>query len=252
MAFADMQLAFHHSVPKQFNEPELNEDFYLPSHTTWPGPFVLSDGASESYDARAWSRIVVTFYRKQSRFDHEYLTKIERFYVGLRDPSLLSWSQLASFERGSFATLLGLHVADNGMSVGITAIGDSLAAFGSRDEFRSSFPYSSPEQFAAKPLLISTRPDRNTALLRAPQRFQESWNLFGFENVTVMAMTDALGAWLLTEPSTRFGVLARMRDAQTFAKFIEDERARGQLRRDDSTLLVLKRASGLPCRRTRR
>jgi hypothetical protein len=151
----------------------------------------------------------------------------------------MSWSQQAAFQRGSFATLLALHIATDARRVDVLAIGDTIAAYGIKHTFRKSFPYASADQFASRPLLISTRQERNQILFRNTRRFKTSWNVAAIRNLTVMAMTDALGAWLLSDPESRFGILARIRTRRSFITLVEDERQAGRIRRDDTTLLIL-------------
>jgi hypothetical protein len=232
-----MHLVFHHSVAKQLHEPELNEDYYRPTRHVPNGPLVVSDGASESYDARTWSRLLVSRYRKRPRFDAAWIAQATARYAAYRTSSTLSWSKQAAFERGSFATLLALHLARDFSRADILAVGDSLAVFGIDGVICNSFPYTSPDRFSERPLLISTLSDRNCGLLQDMDRFWTSWTLS--TDSTLMAMTDALGAWLLTEPTSRFPILASMRSRRDFAELIETERIARRLRRDDATLLVL-------------
>jgi hypothetical protein len=136
-----MHLVFHHSVAKQLHEPELNEDYYRPTHHVPNGPFVVSDGASESYDARIWSRLLVSRYRKRPRFDASWIAQATARYAAYRNPSTLSWSKQAAFERGSFATLLALHLARDFSRADFLAVGDTLAVFGIDGVICNSFPY---------------------------------------------------------------------------------------------------------------
>jgi hypothetical protein len=234
-----MRLVFHHSVPKRTSEPELNEDYYLPVCPSQGGPFVLSDGASESYDARTWSRLLVRRYRRRPSFSPAWVSQATANYVAIRDRSKMSWSQQAAFQRGSFATLLAVNIATDARRVDVLAIGDTIAAYGIKHTFRKSFPYASADQFASRPLLISTRQERNQTLFRDTRRFRTSWNVAAIGDLTVMAMTDALGAWMLSDPEARFSVLARIRTPYSFVKLVENERQAGRIRRDDTTLLIL-------------
>jgi hypothetical protein len=234
-----LRLLFHHSVSKRINERILNEDCYRPKHQIGKGPFVLSDGASESYDARVWSHLLVKSYRKRPCFSPEWVQQAVRRYATYRDVAGLSWSQQAAYERGSFATLLAVHVGENGPRADIVAVGDSIAVIGENGVLTASFPYSSPDQFAERPLLISTRADRNNWIAEVdPDRFRIAWQLSG-SGVSLMAMTDALGAWLLTKPAERFPLLASIRSRALFTELVESERNSGRMRRDDTTLLVL-------------
>jgi serine/threonine protein phosphatase PrpC len=232
-----MHLVFHHTVGKQPQEPRQNDDYYSPNSFSEEGPFVISDGASESYDAKTWSRLLVRLYRRQPEFSSEWVDHATAFYTSSYDVASLSWSRQAAFERGSFATLLAIH-ANGGQQAEILAVGDSLAVLGNGGCFRQSFPYETPEQFAAHPLLISTVKARNAALLESdPRSFRTSWKLDS--RASILAMTDALGQWLLSDPAGRYPVLANLRDRRQFATLVETERAERRMKRDDTTLLVL-------------
>jgi hypothetical protein len=234
-----LRLQFHYSVAKQISEPELNEDAYRPKHLYSEGPFVLSDGASESYDARSWSHLLVRRYRHQPQFDEQWIARAVQHYTMRRNPANLSWSKQAAFERGSFATLLAIHIRNGATQAEVIAVGDSIAVLGTSGSFCASFPYTSADQFKSEPLLISTRSDCNNCLFESdPSRFRAIWKL-GPLRTNLMAMTDALGAWLLTEPESRFPILASLRSRSAFAKLVETERSADRMRRDDTTLLVL-------------
>jgi hypothetical protein len=235
-----MHLAFHHSVGKQLSEPELNEDYSRPKQLFSKGPFAVSDGASESYDARTWSKLLVNLYIECPRFDETWVQEAVKRYAETHNGLKLSWSQEAAFERGSFATLLSLHLTDDGSQVNVLAVGDSISVLGEGDTFCYSFPYSSADQFNARPLLISTRADRNVELFNQdPTNFRITWQLAGHRRPRILAMTDALGAWLLTDPTGRFPILATLRSHAAFESLVESERLAGRMRRDDTTLLCL-------------
>jgi hypothetical protein len=202
---------------------------------------VLSDGASESYDARRWSRLLVDNYLKRPEFDATWVDEVTKHYALLYQHVQLSWSQQAAFDRGSFATLLALNLDEPSSKVSLLAIGDSIAVVGDNNKIRDSFPYSSASEFEQRPLLISTRPERNAEFFRNSLRpVHTSWTLEGLERACILAMTDALGAWLLSDPAQRYAVLSRMRSNAEFVDLIEAERTSGRIRRDDTTLLVIK------------
>jgi hypothetical protein len=113
-------------------------------------------------------------------------------------------------------------------------IGDSLAVLDDGSEIRATFPYSEPEQFRANPLLLSTIQDRNAAILGA--NFTAHWRLEGTSKI--YCMTDAIGAWLLSDRSDRMGHLRTLRKRAEFVALVEGARADGSMRRDDTTLVV--------------
>jgi hypothetical protein len=186
-----------------------------------------------------WSHLLVRRYRQQPHFDERWVDQAVQHYATRHDPAHLSWSKQAAFERGSFATLLAIHIRNGASQAELLAVGDTIAVLGISGVFCTSFPYTSADQFKTNPLLISTRHDCNGGLFETdPSRFRAIWTLLPFQS-KLMAMTDALGAWLLAEPHSRFPVLADLRSRTRFIKLIENERLAGRMRRDDTTLLIL-------------
>lgn len=226
-----MRVLHRWTVGKQVAEPHLNEDATACANVK--GIYAVSDGASESFASRRWARILVARYVRQPIIDESWLAHAIASYWATFDRAAMSWSAQAAFDRGSFATLLGLRFDTSGVS--ILGIGDSLAVLDDGAEIRATFPYTEPEQFRANPLLLSTIHDRNSAILAG--EFTTHWCLD--RSSKLFCMTDAMGAWLLSDRPER---TARLRALQTRAEFValvENARADGTMRRDDTTLLVI-------------
>jgi hypothetical protein len=219
------------TVGKQVTEPHLNEDAIKCSDAR--GIYAVSDGASESFASRRWARILVARYVRQPQVDAAWLAHAIGNYQAGFDRAAMSWSAQAAFDRGSFATLLGLRFGSDGVS--ILGIGDSLAVLDDGAEIRATFPYSEPEQFRANPLLLSTIHDRNEAILGAD--FTTHWPLEG--SPKLFCMTDAIGAWLLSDRPERMARLRSLQSQAEFVALVEEARANGTMRRDDTTLLVV-------------
>ena len=218
---------------------EANEDAWQHSHK---GAGAVSDGASVSFDSASWSHLLARRYAQHPDFDAAWLEEAITAYAKVHDRDGLPWMQQAAFDRGSFASLLG--VRDSGEDrVTILAIGDSLAVLCDGDQIVASFPYVSPEQFDARPQLLSTN--------RAENRFlddpgaiadrQCEWDLGPLENPALLCVTDALGRWLLSQQGTEPSPIAKLRrikKPRAFTRFVGAERAAGRMRRDDTTLLA--------------
>ncbi|MBF0270357.1 MAG: hypothetical protein HQL44_17390 [Alphaproteobacteria bacterium] len=230
-----MRVVFAAKVPKLASEPELMEDAYNAKH--YRGLYAVSDGASESYSSAAWARTLVNHFVDNPGVTASWVAAATKEYNSHFNPETMSWSAQAAFDRGSFATLLGLQVS--GDRARILGIGDSLAVLVSEGRLVASCPYQDAEQFKSRPVLLSTAPEKNMALL-APgtmKRLTTVWNLRGFKSPTILMMTDAVGAWLLTDPDARLQRLLALPSRTAFAALVEGERAAGNMRRDDSTLL---------------
>lgn len=114
------------SVPKDLERSEQNEDVWAMSETLTR--FALSDGASESYDSRAWAPLLVKKYVADPRLLPAWIDEAVADYAQRIDFKALPWSQQAPYKRGRFITLLGLQqLAESGRAVEVFAIGDSLA-----------------------------------------------------------------------------------------------------------------------------
>ena len=100
------------SVPKDIERPDQNEDCWALDKTLTC--FALSDGASESYDSRAWAQLLVKKFARDPSFSPVWVAEAVAEYVQCIDYGALSWSQQPAFERGSFATELGLQLAESG------------------------------------------------------------------------------------------------------------------------------------------
>lgn len=226
-----MRLLHRWTVGKQASEPLLNEDASACAHVK--GIYAVSDGASEAFASRRWARILVSRYIRRPVVDEAWLAQAIVSYHSAFDRAAMPWSAQAAFDRGSFATLLGLRFDAAGVS--LAGIGDSLAVLDDGAEIRATFPYSEPEQFRANPLLLSTIHDRNSAIFCAD--FTTRWSLDS--SSLVFCMTDAIGAWLLYDRPERMARLRALRTRAEFVALVEGARADGSMRRDDTTLLVI-------------
>jgi len=152
-----LPLAF--SIPKA--ESRQNEDSFCRSAK---GVYALSDGASVSFDSASWSRILVRRYIRDPELTREWLSAAMAEFRKLYDRDNLPWMQQASFDRGSFASLLGVRVVDDGRLIQVLAIGDSLAVLCDGDCIKATFPLSAASEFTRSPQLLCTNPAENVFL----------------------------------------------------------------------------------------
>src|SRR5215470_15490629 len=155
---AGLPLAF--SVPKVFGEGR-NEDSFSRSRK---GVYALSDGASVSFDSASWARILVRRYTRNPEFTREWLAAAIAEFRKLYDRDSLPWMQQASFDRGSFASLLGVRVIDQGRLIQVFSIGDSLAVLCDGDCIQATYPLSTASEFSRSPQLLCTNPVQNAFL----------------------------------------------------------------------------------------
>jgi len=237
-----MRLLFVGSCPKDPNGSDINEDRW--AHFGNGGTLALCDGASESFDSSVWAQILADkFVLDPAVTTPEWLSDALAEYAARHDFSSMSWSRQASYERGSFSTLLGVqHIAGNS-TVEILAVGDSLAVMADGDIFFSSWPYSDPESFKDRPTLFSTLAAHNSFVSEP-----DFWTVHGkhFElsqlaTPRLLCVTDALGEWLLRQVGSGGDGLSRLlaiASEEELIALVVEERAAGLMRIDDSTLIV--------------
>lgn len=226
------------SVPKEAERQELNEDAWSVNEA--PTCIAVSDGASESYDSQRWARLLVQAYVRDQGVSPEWVARRVQDYVDAVDYQALSWSRQAAFDRGSFATLLGLELAPNGVDAEVLAIGDSLAVHVRGASMLASYPFTQPEQFDARPQLLSTI-SANNGFVGASEFFkQNSSSTWAIQpGDFIYLVTDAVGHWLLREiPSDHaLDVLGALRTPEDFGALVTALRQERRMRLDDSTVI---------------
>jgi hypothetical protein len=237
-----MRVVFQGSIPKG-DTAGGNEDCFAWSERKQL--FAISDGASVSFDSAAWSKILVRRFARNPTITREWVSTAAREFAGIHDRDSLSWNMQAAFDRGSFATLLGVQVDAAQHTISVTAIGDSVAVLVDNSEVLDSFPLSLPEQFDLTPALISTRDDKNEFIcaLFSEGRLQRMWSTLGMKTPEVFCMSDALAAWFLAGDAgeeSPIQLLRALRGKRNLRRLIERETSAGRMRRDDVTLLRLR------------
>lgn len=235
------RILFDGTVAKHLDAPHDNEDAYRIGQNR--GRVVLSDGASESFDAKSWANLVVDQFLDSEPSDEQLGFCIEA-YGRLHNPQTLSWSKAAAYERGSFATLVTAQNDSNRKTVTVTILGDSLVAWCNSNGEIETAPYVHAHQFDDKPTLLATRRELNIEVIISNQGpwTRREWNYDQQETCMLLCMTDALGAWLLHRQeqgdSDAFKRLSEIRNQEAFLELVETERASGAMRRDDTTLII--------------
>lgn len=233
-----LRIVFQGSVPKDDGPDATNEDSIAVDEARQR--FALSDGASESYHSGLWSKLLSeAWVAGGHHVSRTGLESVIRRYEEACDPESLSWSKRGAFDRGSFATLLGIEV--RGDALRVTAFGDSIVVASPIDESFRSFPYTTVDEFERRPLLLATVRVANVEVLqrRASRSKIVRWPLA--PGIALLAMTDALGQWLFRQnanDSSR-SALEQIRTVAQLSALVDSERAAGRMRRDDTTLLHL-------------
>ncbi len=237
-----MRVVFCGQVPKDPNYPEATEDVVEIAQDA--GRLAISDGASESFDSRTWAQLLVENFARSPELSSGWLSEVVRQYNERYDLSTLSWSKYAAFERGSFATLLGLEVFPSHSAVDILSVGDSLAVLLSDAEMIDSFPYSDAQQFQQRPELFCTNPSHNGFIEDSDffSRHHKTWCFKHLKNPVVLCMTDALGEWALKmaqEGDPQWATLQSITEEAQLQSIVRTERQNKRMRVDDVTLVSI-------------
>lgn len=156
----------------------------------------------------------------------------------------MSWSKQAAFERGSFATLIGVEQFEEHEAVEVLAVGDSIALLVDDGRLIRGWPFEDPERFKERPTLLATVAGHNDFI-----NVSGFWTLHGktfhlkeLVDPRLICMTDALGEWALKEALAGGSGLAELLSLNTeeqLSELVVRERSERRMRVDDSTLLVL-------------
>lgn len=237
-----MKIVFAGVVPKELTIPESNEDKFSFSHDG--RRLALCDGASESFDSKLWAEVLSTLFVDDPKVGPDWVAIALRSYSAVYDHGTMSWSKQAAFERGSFATLLGVEEDSTHNSVEILAVGDSVALLISGRELVQSWPYSDPECFKQRPNLLATVNTHNNFVGQSGfwTEHGKTFDLEGLDNPILLCMTDALGEWALRQAllgGEGLSELLSVSSEDALIMLVERERAAKRMRVDDSTLIVL-------------
>jgi hypothetical protein len=237
-----MRLRFAGQVPKDSAFPDANEDALNVEIEL--GRVAVSDGASESFDSRTWASILASRFVQCPELTEAWLSEALGDYASRFDPANLSWSKQAAFERGSFATLLGLEQSTEYTTVDVIGIGDTVAVLVGASGFIDSHPYGKSEQFQQRPELFCTNPVHNAFFTTAEffLRHHKTWSLNGMTAAHILCMTDALADWAFRNAEAGQPVwdqLIAICDAPALEALVQRERQTKAMRVDDTTLVTI-------------
>ncbi|MCI0719650.1 MAG: hypothetical protein L0338_11880 [Acidobacteria bacterium] len=225
------------TIPKSEAGDWKNEDTFRADRRR--GIFALSDGASESFCSYLWARLLVREYVSKPSPSAEWIARPRRLYHAGFNREELSWSAQGAYDRGSFATLLGIKMSPDASYATVNVVGDSIAVVVKEGAFVSALPYNRPEEFDARPLLIPSNPvscESDKSWL-GQLSSEATVALSDTRRATLLCMTDALGKWVLDEPHSRTQRLLSVSTKPQLRNLVQTERATGAMRTDDSTLL---------------
>ena len=238
------------SLPKEADYAASNDDVFFAA----PGGLAvaMSDGASESYDSRGWGRMLCETFNAQFECGGDQpleddavrtmvVTARRRFLASFEDKPL-SWSQQASFDRGNFASLLGLYEGPSLLT--LLAIGDSIAVWRETGGAIRSHALTDPEEFKRHPVLLSSDARGDAVVF---ERERARWSAIQIPKAKVAGgriylMTDAIGAVITSAIQAGRWPEAERQLCQSeldFKYWVSQQRMARVMRPDDTTLAVI-------------
>ncbi len=238
-----MKILFSGKTPKDLDYLESIEDNFAIS--VEKNLITLSDGASESFNSKFWSEILVSLFIENPKVNEAWLNEAMDQYHNKIDIASLSWSKISAFERGSFATLLGLEFNDTLNCIELINIGDSLAVLLDGDNLIHSYRYQKSEEFSLRPELLSTKNVLNDFIKDKDfyKKHYCTWNLKNYTNPILMCMTDALAEWALRmheNGNPKWETLLEITNENELWVLVEEERKVNKMNVDDVTLITVK------------
>lgn len=233
VARLQLRVIFSASVAKDPDDLDSNEDYWVLDEGG-NGVAVL-DGATESYAARRWARLLGTAWAHRKA---DWLADAQVAYALAMNGAQLSWAQEAASERGSFATIAAIRAAGDGLAA--TCVGDTCVMLIDGERLERSHPLTSASQFTSAPLALPsdqgqldrgrTLLDQVNVTLPVPGPGLEAW-----------LATDAIACWLLVEDDDQRAERVRrvrsLHSEEEFGILVASERQAGRMKVDDSTLV---------------
>jgi protein phosphatase 2C-like protein len=222
-------------VPKVGHAPDECEDAAAGDPDV--GRFAVADGASESYAAGDWARLLVEAFVATGPAD-DWLKGPREAWQQEAAGSAVSWYAEDKFAHGGHATFLGVSVrpADGGMEWDALAVGDACLLHVRDGTCVASFPLTRTTEFNGSPLLVNSRggvPAWKTG--RGTLRPGDA----------LLLATDALAQHLLEAAEGGdfpAAALLGLEEEDDFAMWVAMAREAGRLRNDDVALGVLELA----------
>jgi hypothetical protein len=198
------------------------------------GRFAVADGASESFAAGEWARLLCEAFVEGGSVG-DWLASPREAWKRAAGDGAMSWYVEEKLSAGGHATFLGVttRTTDGGVEWEAVAVGDACLLHVAAGACLSSFPLDRSSEFTASPTLVSSRsgvPSWKTT--RGTLRPGEA----------LLLATDALAQCLLTSAEERAfagdGLLG-MDEDDDFALWVAVQRAAGKLRNDDVAVGIL-------------
>ena len=222
------------SFPKLGSSEEQNEDaaaIGVGGHVV-----AVADGASSAYASGLWARLLADGYVGSD--PAELAAGAGGGFVASSAGEWLSqtglgpdapWWEADARQRGSFAAFAGVVVSASGRWRA-SAVGDCCVLHLRGDELLLSFPLSSPDEFTNTPDLLTVN-DPAAGTWRHTVGSLQPGDL-------LLVASDAVAAWILTDPTRRGRCLAGSTPDEA-AALVDTARDDGTMVNDDVTVVLV-------------
>ena len=227
------------------------------------GLAAIADGVSSSMFARRWAQILTRAIVEDNDGENPgevldprepeqlsaWLTARREAWTETIDETTLAWHQKTKLRDGAFSTLLwmSLSPADEAATYHLIAhsIGDCLLLHLRDDKLLASFPFDSADQFNQEtPALCSINPAGDP--LPPIETFQTDCQVGDL----LVLCSDAFGAWALSQQASESPIdwhALWQQSPEDWSSEIQSLRDDGQIRFDDTTLVMLKLLDHTAC-----
>lgn len=221
---------------KDLASPNSNEDAFL-----WVAERQVAavfDGATESFAARRWVRIIRNAWKLDSPID---LAALQKQYSDDISLMSLSWAQEHAVGRGSFTTIASIQPAPGGLSA--TCVGDSAILLAKDGCVVQAFPSLDSTAYSSVPDALGS----SSVLLESGRELLDTctWVIpvYRDEIDMVVLATDAVAVWLLqgngTVPDGRLAAALAIEKTHEWEQLVATERDAGRMKPDDSTVMII-------------
>lgn len=193
----------------------------------------LSDGATTSSFSAQWAeRLTSWFVERRVRPTPLALLRVlpalGRLWLREVRSRPLPWHAEEKILEGSFATFLGLTY-EPGTPLRAIVVGDSCLFHIRGDQLLDSFPYRSSEQFASRPVLLSTSVRANAVV-----RDEICSRDFDVKpGDVVLGATDGISQWLMRADEAQEPRWDIFTDSDKLQEIVDEERSERRMRNDD-------------------
>ncbi|BDA75935.1 hypothetical protein CAL7716_101010 (plasmid) [Calothrix sp. PCC 7716] len=234
-------------IPKDgFTEDECEDNSAISSESSETVRIAVSDGATEGIFSSIWSELLVNkyveagsqiFVPSQLNFVHDEFV-LKAFQNISNMPETRHWFMYEKLDRGTHATMATVEFS-NSNTIQISTIGDSCIFWYNQNEI-GMLPELSSNDFASFPNTICHSP--NTWQNIDNKLVKKEILIDNFFQISLC--TDALACWLVKRLKEQnellnWSKIFEISCLSSFKEFIQELRARKEIRNDDVTLVLI-------------